>query len=182
MRPAMIKHAQRLIVMAAAVVLGLLAAASPGSAQGRGGRGGRGGGQPGGGPDVRSRMELFTDALSLTGDQKDVVKNKLDAAHKTAAPIRDELAKARAALAAAAATNGDIAAASQAYAERSSAMAELEMRTLADILASVTPEQKKQGTAATFYLMRGIFLDEKKWNEMPKGGFTEGTPSSRQPY
>jgi Spy/CpxP family protein refolding chaperone len=166
----MVKHCHRLIVTTAAIVLGVLAAAGTGSAQGRGGRGGRGGGQPGGsGPDVRSRMELFTDALSLTGDQKDVVKNKLDAAHKAAAPIRAELAKARAALAVAAETNGDIPAASQAYADPSSAMAELEMRTLADILASVTPEQKKQGTAATFYLMRGIFLDEKKWNEMPKG-------------
>ena len=48
-------------------------------------------------------------------------------------------------------------------------MTELEMKTLADVLSVVTPEQKKQGTAAAFYLMRGIFLDEKKWNEMPKG-------------
>jgi Spy/CpxP family protein refolding chaperone len=163
----MVGHSYRLVVMTVAVVLSLLASTGTGSAQGRGGRGR---GQPaGGGPDVRSRMELFTDALSLAGNQRDVVKNTLDAAHKAAAPIRAELAKARATLAVAAETNGDITAAALAYAEPSSAMAELEMRTLADILASVTPEQKKQGTAATFYLMRGIFLDEEKWNEMPKG-------------
>jgi Spy/CpxP family protein refolding chaperone len=163
----MVIHAYRLLVTTAAVVLSLLTSTATGSAQGRGGRGG---GQPAGpGPDVRSRMELFTDALSLTGDQRDAVRNTLDAAHKAAAPIRGELAKARAALAVAAETSGDIAAAARAYAEPSSAMAELEMRTLADILASVTPEQKKQGTAATFYLMRGIFLDERRWNETPKG-------------
>jgi Spy/CpxP family protein refolding chaperone len=155
-----------------ALTLGLLTSAT-GVVMTQGRRGGRGGGEPGaGGPDVRSRMELFTDALLLTGTQKDAVKDRLDAAHKVAAPIRDDLETSRTALAAAAAKAGgssDITKAAEAYAGAATAMTELEMKTLADILSVVTPEQKKQGTAAAFYLMRGIFLDEKKWNEMPKG-------------
>jgi len=154
------------------VALGLVTVAtSVVSTQGR--RGGRGG-QPAAavGPDVRSRMELFTDALLLTDGQKDAVKQRLDSAHKGAAPIRADLEKTRVALAAAAAKAGggsDITTAADAYAGAATAMTELEMKALADILSLVTPEQKKQGTAPAFYLMRGIFLDEKKWNEMPKG-------------
>ncbi len=160
----------RLLIVA--IALGLMTTATGAvSAQGR--RGGRGGQPIGGGPDVRSRMDLLTDAMSLTGDQKDAVKARMDAAHKAAAPIRADLASTRAALAAAAAKAGgggsDIATAADAYAEAATAMTELEMKTLAEILTLVTPEQKKQGTAPAFYLMRGAFLDDKKWNEIPKG-------------
>ena len=117
-------------------------------------------------------MDLLTDAMSLTGDQKDAVKARMDAAHKAAAPIRADLASTRAALAAAAAKAGggsDIPAAADTYGDAATAMTELEMKTLAEILTLVTPEQKKQGTAPAFYLMRGAFLDDKKWNEIPKG-------------
>jgi hypothetical protein len=168
MRTVTIKRSRYLIV---AVTLGLVTAAG-GSVSTQGRRGGRGAPAAGGGPDVRSRLELFTDALSLRSDQKDVVKDKLDVANEAAAPIRAELAKTRAALAASAAKaggSGGMAMAAEAYAAAATAMTELEMRTLAEILATVTPEQKKQGTASAFYLMRGIFLDDKKWNEMPRG-------------
>ncbi len=159
----------RLLIVA--IALGLMTTATGAvSAQGR--RGGRGGQPGGGGPDVRSRMDLLTDAMSLTGDQKDAVKARMDAAHKAAAPIRADLDRTRAALAAAAAKAGggsDIPAAADAYGDAATAMTELEMKTLAEILTLVTPEQKKQGTAPAFYLMRGAFLDDKKWNEIPKG-------------
>jgi Spy/CpxP family protein refolding chaperone len=117
-------------------------------------------------------MELLTDALTLTGDQKDAVKGRMDAAHKAAAPMRADLVRTRTALAAAAAKAGggsDVGTAADAYAEAATAMTELEMKTLAEILTLVTPEQKKQGTAPAFYLMRAAFLDEKKWNDTPKG-------------
>jgi Spy/CpxP family protein refolding chaperone len=153
------------------VALGLVTVAT-GVVSTQGRRGGRGGQPEAEGADVRSRMELFTDALLLTADQKDAVEDRIDSAHKAAAPIRADLQKTRAALAAAAAKAGggsDIATAAEAYAGAATAMTELEMKTLADILSLVTPEQKKQGTAPAFYLMRGLFLDEKRWNEMPNG-------------
>jgi Spy/CpxP family protein refolding chaperone len=158
-------------VVIVALALGLMAAAT-GTVSAQGRRGGRGGQPVNLGPDIRSRMELLTDALSLTDDQKDDVKTRMDTAHKAAAPIRAELARTRAALAAAAANAGggsEITSAADAYAVAATTMTELEMRTLADILSVVTPEQKKQGTVAAFYLMRGIFLDEKKWNDTPNG-------------
>lgn len=165
MRPALLN---RRLFQVGLVLAILTATAGVARSQGRRGGGGRGGGEAG--PDLRSRMELLTDALTLTGDQKTAIKDRLDAAHKAAAPIRAELAAARAALATAAEQpGGDVAAASRAYADAAAAMTELEMRTLAELLATVTPEQKKQGTAAAFYIFRGMFLDDKKWNEMPRG-------------
>jgi Spy/CpxP family protein refolding chaperone len=158
-----------LIGLIGAVAIGLIAASGVALEAQRGG-GGRTGQAPS--VDARSRMELLSDAFTLTGSQRDAIRNRLDAAHKAGAPIRADLGTARAALAAAAAkaTGGsDIATAAGAYAAAATAMTELEMKTLAEILAIVTPDQKKQGTAAAFYLMRGIILDDRRWNEMPRG-------------
>jgi hypothetical protein len=121
--------------------------------------------------DPRSRLEILTDIFGLERDARNAVRATLDAAHKSAAPIRAELAKTRAALAAAAATGtpADLTAAARAYAEQSAAMTALEMKALAGLLEPMTPEQKKQGTAAAFYLMRGSFIDDRRWDVIPTG-------------
>ena len=47
-------------------------------------------------------------------------------------------------------------------------MAEAEMRAFAQLRGPLSDEQKKQGTGPGFNLMRGIFLDDKKWDEIPE--------------
>lgn len=138
-------------------------------AQGRGG--GRGGGGGGRGPmtDIRGRMEILSDVFDLDKDQKKAVKTTLDAAYKDAAPIRLELKKTRAALGVAAQGNDAAAidAAAKAYATQVTAMTDAEMKALALILKPLSQEQKAKGTSAAFFLMRTIFLDDKKWDETP---------------
>ena len=50
-------------------------------------------------------------------------------------------------------------------------MASLEMKTLAQMLTQLDPEQRTNGAAVrtAFFLMRGIFLDDKKWDAVPDG-------------
>jgi Spy/CpxP family protein refolding chaperone len=120
--------------------------------------------------ETRGRLQILTDVLALDNDQKKQVKTILDTAHKGAAPIRAELAKTRAALAAAVQGNqGDAAieAAAKTYAAQVSAMTAAEMKALAEILSPLKPEQRQQGTSPAFYLMRGIFLDDRRWDEIP---------------
>jgi Spy/CpxP family protein refolding chaperone len=156
------------------LVLTAALAATAGSselvAQGRG----RGGGAPAGVAQVetRGRLQILTDVLTLDGEQRKQVKTLLDAAYKEAAPIRAELTKTRTALAAAVQggkSEAEIDAATKAYAAQVTAMTGVEMKALAQILSPLSPEQRKQGTAPSFYLMRGIFLDDKKWDEIPEG-------------
>jgi len=137
-------------------------------AQGRGGRGG--GGFSGPSTDVRSRMEILTDTFQLDKDQRKAMKATLDEAYKEGAPIRAALKKAREGLFLAV-KNGQQAELDKAvdeYAAQATAMTDLEMRTLAHILSPLRAEQRAQGTMGAFYLMRSMFLDDKKWDEIPK--------------
>jgi Spy/CpxP family protein refolding chaperone len=138
----------------------------------RGGRGG--GGLPGGGEGgyQYSRLEILANGFALTKDQKKTVKDLLDAAHKAAAPTREALASSHAAIGAAIAANkgqAEIDAAVKQYGQQAAAMTELEMKALADVLTHLEAEQRTNGTAirTAFFLMRGIFLDEKKWDAVP---------------
>lgn len=150
--------------VALALALGL---ASQAHAQGRGGRGG-GSNAPSG--DLRSRMDILSDTFTLDKDQKKQIKATLDEEYKAGAPIRAALKTARAALYAALAggQSAEIDKAIQAYAAQATAMTDLEMRALAHILTPLRAEQRAQGTMGAFYLMRSIFLDDKKWDEVPK--------------
>jgi Spy/CpxP family protein refolding chaperone len=121
-------------------------------------------------PTLRTRLQVLTDAFSLDKDQKNEVKILMDGAYKTAAPIRADLTKTRLALAQAVIDNkpeADVAAATKAYAAASTAMATLEMKTLAQMLAMLKPEQKDAGLQEVFYMMRGALQGEKKWDETP---------------
>jgi Spy/CpxP family protein refolding chaperone len=161
--------ASRRLVCAASTFVLAAAMASPALAQ-RGGGGGRGGGGEFAPPD-QTRLQTLEAGFKLTKDQKKAVKEILDADHKSAAPVRDGLAKARAGIAAAIQAGkpqGEIDAAVTAYAEQAAAMAALEMKALAQIMETLDKEQRAgEGVRSAFFLMRGIFLDSKKWDEVP---------------
>jgi Spy/CpxP family protein refolding chaperone len=153
-------------------VVGLLAATSgPTLAQ----RGGRGGGSSGGGEFggfALSRFQILSDGFALTKDQKKSVKALLDDAHKNAAGTRDALLAAHAALGAAITANkgqAEIDAAVKEYAHQAAAMSALEMKTLAQLIEQLDPQQRANQSAvrSAFFLMRGIFLDPKKWDAVP---------------
>ena len=137
-------------------------------------RSGRGGGAPGGefGGFQLSRLETLTNEFALTKDQKKAVKALLDDAHKSAAPTRDALVNAHAAIGAAIAGNksqAEIDAAVKQYGQHAAAMTGLEMKALAQLLQQLEPEQRSNGVAvrSAFFLMRGAFLDPKKWDAVP---------------
>ena len=137
-------------------------------------RGGRGGGSGGGefGGFPLSRFQILSNDFALTKDQKKTVKTLLDDAHKGAAGTRDALLAAHAAIGAAIAANkgqAEIDAAVKEYGRQAAAMSALEMKTLAQLLLQLDPEQRANQSAvrSAFFLMRGIFLDAKKWDAVP---------------
>lgn len=135
-------------------------------------RGGRGGGiRPIVAPE--SRLVSLEKSFELTKDQKNQIKALMDAAHKNAAPIRDGLLKAHEAMGAAVQggkAQPEIDAAARAYAEQAAAMAALEMKALADIVKTLTDTQRSNNAAisAAFFNMRGAFLDNRRWDEVPE--------------
>jgi Spy/CpxP family protein refolding chaperone len=158
-------HLRKALAAAAAMtILGLLTSGL--QAQ----RGGRGGGE--GGAYQFTRLEVLANSFNLTKDQKKTVKTLLDDAHKAAAPTREALASSHAAIATAIAANkgqAEVDTAVKQYAQQAAAMASLEMKTLAQMLTQLEPEQRTNGAAVrtAFFLMRGIFLDDKKWDAVP---------------
>lgn len=124
------------------------------------------------------RLDILAQSLALTKVQKDDVKVRIDRAHKAAEPARAALSTAHGALVAAAGTgrSSDLETPAAAYAAALTAMAQLEVQALADVLAMLTPEQqaaaRTNGIRVPFFLFRGIFLDEKRWNvEPPSDGY-----------
>ena len=160
------RTARRLVV-----ILTILFVGTPGVARAQ--RGGGGGAGRLSVSSQRSRLDTLDVDFKLTKDQKKAVKDILDAAHKSAAPVRDGLIKAHADIAAAIQANktADVDAAVQSYAEQSAAMAALEMKALADVMKALTEEQRgnKAAVSEAFFFMRGAFLDSKKWDDIPTG-------------
>jgi Spy/CpxP family protein refolding chaperone len=117
------------------------------------------------------RLDILIDTFSLTRDQERAVEALMDEAGRTAAPIREALPKARAAIVAAiraGSPQADVDAAVRAYAVQATAMAELEMRTLARLMETLTPEQRANAAAvqAAFFLLRNAFIN-RNWDEVP---------------
>ena len=138
-------------------------------------RGGGRGGPPGapGGAFPFSRMESLQENFKLEGDKKKAVKAALDEASKSAAPVREALLAAHAALGAAAAQPGAsqdaIDAAARAYGEQAAAMARIEMDALVKVIAVADPDlQNPQAIQAAFFMARGMFLKNGKWDEIPE--------------
>jgi heavy-metal resistance protein len=141
-------------------------------AQRSGGGGGGGTPTPQVGGYQLTRLEALTSSFALSKDQKKNIKALLDEAHQNAAPTRDALANAHAAIGAAIAANksqAEIDAAVKQYGQQAAAMATLEMKALAQLILQLNVPQKGNQAAVrlAFVLMHGIFLDPKKWDKMP---------------
>ena len=120
-----------------------------------------------------NRLDILAVSLGLTKEQKDTVKTRLDAAHKSAAPARTRLLSTRAAIVAAVQAGGpqaSIDAAVAAHAAEITSMTQREVKALAEVLALLTPDQQDRarttGIRTPFFLFRGIFL-EGRWNVAP---------------
>ncbi len=138
-------------------------------AQGRRGGGGGGGMGDQGMPmqTQHSRLDIFSRALNLNGDQKKQVKATLDDAQKEAAPLRDQISKARQDIADAvqAGKNSDeINRTVNACAALQTQMAAIEMKAFAKIFKLLDAEQQKS-LRPVFMMMSGIFMG-KNWNVM----------------
>lgn len=131
----------------------------------RGGRGGGGGGMslPTAGPFIKNHLEQMTDILQLSKEQKKDIKTLMDDAQKEAAPLRDQLVKGRAQVAAAI-QSGDQAkvdAAMKSYSEIDAQMTAIEMKAFAGIYKTLDADQK-QKSRAVFVMLPGIFT-HKNW-------------------
>jgi Spy/CpxP family protein refolding chaperone len=151
---------------------GVLLAAAPLVAQRGGGGGGGGFGGP---PPPTTRLGMMAMALTFSDDQKKQVKNLLDAEYKNTAPLRDALAKSRLALGMAVQNKmagAELDAATKAYADQASAMAQAEMRALAKVMKLLTEEQRANQTVMRWALnmSRGMLAD-KKWDTSPDHRF-----------
>ena len=123
-------------------------------------------------PLEQTRLNIFESGFKLNKDQKKAVKTILDGAHKSAAPVREALATTHAAIATAIQSNKSqevIDAAVNEYAQQAAAMTALEMQALAQVLQALDQEQRtnEAGVRSAFFLMRGIFLDNKRWDDVP---------------
>ena len=149
------------------VLLFVGAFAAPTPAQGPGGFGG-------GGAATTNRLDTLTASLGLTDVQKKDVKTLLDEIHKNAAPVRVRLASTRAAIVAAiqaGKSQAEVDAAVSSYATEVTAMTEVEVDALARVLKLLSDQQRTdlqaKGIRTPFFLTRGMFLDDKKWNVVP---------------
>jgi Spy/CpxP family protein refolding chaperone len=134
-------------------------------------RGNRGGSAPGqdipvGRPQVKNHMEQIADALQLSKDQKKDVKALMDEAQKEAAPVRDQLVKGRAQIAAAiqGGKQEEIDSAVKSYSESDAQMTAIEMKAFAGIYKALEADQK-QRSRDVFTMMPGIFT-HKNWVEV----------------
>ena len=148
-----------------------LALAGIGFAQG--GKGGNRGGDSSAGVTMPTpsagKFDTIGSALNLNKDQKKAVKTILDDAAKEAAPLRDQLSKARVAIAdaiQAKKSDDEIAQGVNAYAALATRMSALEIDTFAKIYAGLDETQKanKNGVGAVFAMMKNLFAT-RNWNE-----------------
>ena len=113
-----------------------------------------------------SRMDIMERALSLNKDQRKDVKNIMDEGQKEAAPVRDQMVKSRADLAAAV-ESGKADAVDQAtksYAELETKMAAIELKAFSQVYKLLDADQQ-QKTRDVFPMMSGVFLG-KNWLEV----------------
>jgi Spy/CpxP family protein refolding chaperone len=151
------------------LLIGILAV-SIASAQ-RGGRGGGGGGGmniPTGGPYMKNHMEQMADLLQLSKEQKKDIKTLMDDAQKEAAPLREQLVKGRAQIAAAvqAGNPEGVDGAIKSYSEIEGQMAAIEMKAFAGIYKTLDQEQKAKASGV-FRMIPGIFA-QKNWVDLPQ--------------
>src|SRR5688500_15932934 len=143
-----------------------LASAQRGGGGGR--RGGGGGGTEGGGFPMggKSRFDIITETLKLNKEQKKDVKATMDEGQKEAAPVRDQLAKARLALGEAiqgAKGDEEIKKLTASIGALEAQMAQIELQSFTKIYKGLETEQRPAGQQGLFPMMKGIFSG-KNWN------------------
>jgi hypothetical protein len=143
-----------------------LASAQRGGGGGRGGGRGGGGGEFGGGSFAPpARLDVISEALKLSKDQKKEFKSSMDDAQKEAAPVRDQILKARLAIGEAvqgAKSEDEIKKLTAGFASLEAQMAEIELKTFAKFFKTLDKEQAAHGSEV-FPMMKGIFKG-KNWN------------------
>jgi hypothetical protein len=119
------------------------------------------------------RLDILTNLLSLDNNQRREIRTWLDEAHKAQADTRKGLAATRLALldAVRAGDQAAIDAAAAAYATHATAMTDAEMAVFARILLRLSPEQRanQQAVSTAFMMMRGFFVDNRRWDIVPDG-------------
>jgi hypothetical protein len=151
--------------------VGFLAAAMAvtASAQ-RGGGGSRNSGmgdnmQMGSAPRL-NRMDMLEKALSLNKDQRKDVKNIMDESQKEATPLREQMVKGRADVAAAVESGkaDGLDQAVKSYADLETKMATIELKAFAQIFKLLDSDQQAK-TRDVFPMMSGVF-NGKNWTEV----------------
>lgn len=155
-------------------VLGVAAAAAQGGLGGGDMGGGGGRGRSGGdsmdrGPMMSrpNRLEVISEMLKLDRDQKKQVKGIMDDGQKEAAPVKEEMLKARTALAdaVAAGKKGDeLKPSLDAYAAAEAKMHQIELGAFAKIYEVLQKDQQAKA-GPIFGMMAGVFQG-KNWTAM----------------
>jgi hypothetical protein len=149
-------------------LIGLLATGVALAQRGGGGGGGMGGGGMTEGMPRAStnRMDRMSEALKLNKDQKKEIKGILDEGQKEAAPLRDQMSKARLAIAGnvdEGKSQDEITQAVNAYAGLEMQMTQIEMKSFAKIYQTLDKDQQAKA-GVVYQMMAGIFKG-KNWNE-----------------
>ena len=112
---------------------------------------------------TKNHLELISEELKLSKEQKKDVKTLMDEAQKEAMPLKDQLVKSRAQLAGAieAGKQEEIDKAIQSHSLLEAQMAAVEMKAFADIYKILDADQRSK-SRAVFVLMPGIFK-AKNW-------------------
>ena len=131
---------------------------------GGGGRGGRGGGE--GMPAfqaTKNHLEMISEELKLSKEQKKEVKSLMDEAQKEAVPLKDQLAKSRLQLAGAieAGKQDEIDKDIQSHSLLEAQMASVEMKAFAAIYKILDSDQR--GKSRTVFLMMPGIFKAKSW-------------------
>ena len=93
-----------------------------------------------------SKMDSFSDMLTLEKDQRKQSKSLLDAAAKEAAPLRDQILKSKAEISAAVAAGkspDELGKLAESQAMLEAQMAQIEMKAFTALFKSLSPEQKQ---------------------------------------
>jgi len=157
----------------AGVLAVAVASAQRGGSGGSGGMGGMGEGGASGGMGrggmmggSSNRLDMWSDMLKLNKDQKKQVKTIMDEGQKEANPVKDQMLKARTAVAEAVAagkSQEEINQAAAAYAAVEAQMHQIELGAFAKVYQTLEKDQQAKVTPV-FRTWSGIFKG-KNWNE-----------------
>lgn len=164
------------LVLAGILTVAVAAAQRGGGGGGMGGGGGEGGMGGGGGMDrgggmgasrPTNRMDYLSEMLKLDKEEKKQIKAIMDDGQKEAAPVKEEIAKTRTAIAEAVAAgkgSDEIKKAEAAYAAAAVHMHQIELGAFAKIYQILDKDQ--QAKAGQVYgMMAGVFHG-KAWTDM----------------